>query len=182
MPVVDEGLIRNADQLDVAFAGVILGGEPVHSAVVAAPVGIVEVPGGEDAVSKGKDGTQVVHQLHFQVFRGGGFGQAVGRGLLGGGFLHVRVLQFSGVFPFGVYIFALKANNSKSIRRNILHKHGGQILCVLHLHSDLRQRWMVWIMESCSSGETPMLSSASRVPQSGQMRVSLSSRESAGGS
>src|SRR5699024_7325156 len=89
VPVVDEGLIRNADQLDVAFAAVILGGEPVHSAVVAAPVGIVEVPGGEDAVSKGKDGTQVVHQLHFQVFRGGGFGQAVGRGLLGGGFLHV---------------------------------------------------------------------------------------------
>ena len=78
VPVVDEDLVRNADQLDVAFAGVILGGEPVHSAVVAAPVGIVEVPGGEDAVSKGKDGTQVVHQLHFQVFRGGGF-QAGGR-------------------------------------------------------------------------------------------------------
>ena len=80
MPVVDEGLIRNADQLDVAFAGVILSGEPVHSAVVAAPVGIVEVPDGEDAVAKGKDGPQVVHQLHFQVFRGGGFGQAVGCG------------------------------------------------------------------------------------------------------
>ena len=113
MPVVDEGLIRNADQLDVAFAGVILSGEPVHSAVVAAPVGIVEVPDGEDAVAKGKDGPQVVHQLHFQVFRGGGFGQAVGCGLLGGGFLHVRVLQFGGVFPFGVHIFALKADNSK---------------------------------------------------------------------
>ena len=54
MPVVDEGLIRNADQLDVAFAGVILSGEPVHSAVVAAPVGIVEVPDGEDAVAKGR--------------------------------------------------------------------------------------------------------------------------------
>ncbi|ODM27568.1 hypothetical protein A7W90_15850 [Clostridium sp. Bc-iso-3] len=136
--VVDEGFIRNADQLDVAFAGVIPGGEPINGAVVAASVGIVEVPGGEDVVAKGEDGTQIVHQLHFQVFRGGGFGQAVGRGLLSGSLFHVRILQFGDVFPFGVYIFALKANNSKSIRRNILHKHGAWILCVLQLHSD---RW-----------------------------------------
>ena len=36
-------------------------------------------------------------------------------------------------FPFGTHIFALKEDNSKLIRRNILHKHLSWILCILLL-------------------------------------------------
>src|SRR5699024_11008171 len=37
------------------------------------------------------------------------------------------------VFPFGVHIFALKEDNSKSIPHYILHNDFGQNLCVLQL-------------------------------------------------
>ena len=51
--IVEESFIRNADQLDFAFAGVVLGGEAVGCTVVAPSAGIVEIPGDKDSVVKG---------------------------------------------------------------------------------------------------------------------------------
>ena len=42
------------------------------------------------------------------------------------------------VFPFGVHIFALKEDNSKSISDNILHKENRRILCSLQPISTIR--------------------------------------------
>ena len=53
MAIVEKGFFRNADQLDFAFAGMILGGEAVGCTVVSPSVGIVEIPGGENVVAKG---------------------------------------------------------------------------------------------------------------------------------
>ena len=53
MSIVEESFIRNADQLDFAFAGVVLGGEAVGCTVVAPSAGIVEIPGDKDSVVKG---------------------------------------------------------------------------------------------------------------------------------
>ncbi len=51
--IVEEGFFLNADQLDFAFAGMVLSGEAVGCTVVAPSVGIVEIPGSENVVAKG---------------------------------------------------------------------------------------------------------------------------------
>ncbi len=59
--------------------------------------------------------------------------------------------------------------------------HGCVLLCLFQFCPCLpMHRWMDAIMESCSFPSTPMLSSASLVPQSGQICVLPSARETAG--
>ena len=79
-------------------------------------------------------------------------------------------------FPFGRYIFALNADIIQSYLP-VMYTKIRRRNCTYY-RCDL---WMVSRIWSCSVAPTPMLSRASRVPQSGQISVVPSVLDKAGG-
>ena len=124
------------------FAGMVIGEELVCRTKVAGTVlSVVVMPRNHNLVSKG----QQLASPAFQVFRGGGVRQPV----LFHCFVDCHGLHppCFFVFPFGVYIFALKPHNSKLILSIICTKISEGI-CV---HYSCVWRWIVSMICSCQS-------------------------------
>ena len=78
--------------------------------------------------------------------------------------LYIFLSSVCCVFPFGTHILTLKPHYIKRFSDNNVHKHQRSELCIF-------EPWIIPRIFSCSAAETPMLSKASRVPQSGQICV-----------
>ena len=101
MSVVLEGCFRGGHKLDLAFAGMVVGGKGVNRSVVAAAVGLVVISGYQNAVAK----IQNRGEAHLKVLRGACSGKPAGVCLRCDILVHVVSSCFRDLAPFVVYIY-----------------------------------------------------------------------------